>query len=96
MVQAHRRAFRNIHDDIEDLLAEDDRVMVRWRVGGKHRGEFMGMDPSGKRLAITGITVFRLSGGWVGGTGRQAPYTAWHELVLEPGQQHTMPPNTKH
>jgi D-lyxose ketol-isomerase len=28
--------------------------------------------------------------------GRQHTYTAWHEIVLHPGQQHTIPPNTLH
>jgi D-lyxose ketol-isomerase len=28
--------------------------------------------------------------------GRDATYTAWHELVLELGQRHTIPPDTKH
>jgi len=28
--------------------------------------------------------------------GREHTYTAWHEIVLHPGQQHTIPPNTLH
>lgn len=28
--------------------------------------------------------------------GREHAYTAWHEIVLHPGQQHTIPPNTLH
>ncbi len=29
-------------------------------------------------------------------TGREGTYTVWHEIVLEPGEQHTIPPDTKH
>jgi len=28
--------------------------------------------------------------------GREHTYTVWHEIVLRPGDQHTLPPNTKH
>ncbi len=28
--------------------------------------------------------------------GREGTYTVWHEIVLEPGEQHTIPPDTKH
>ena len=29
-------------------------------------------------------------------SGREHAYTVWHEIVLQPGQQYTIPPNTLH
>jgi D-lyxose ketol-isomerase len=28
--------------------------------------------------------------------GRESTYTVWHEIVLQPGDQYTLPPNTRH
>ena len=50
------------HFTIEDMIAEGDKVVVRWRNAGNHVGEFMGMAPSGKSFEIAGIDVHRLDG----------------------------------
>jgi SnoaL-like polyketide cyclase len=36
-------------------------VVTRWRASGTHQGEFRGIAPTGKPVAITGIGVFRFS-----------------------------------
>jgi steroid delta-isomerase-like uncharacterized protein len=56
-----RSAFPNFHTTIEDQIAEGDKVMTRWRMSGTHRGEFRGIAPTGKKLDITGIGIFRFS-----------------------------------
>jgi len=48
---------------LEDMVAEGDKVAVRWKGSSKHTGEFMGMPPTGKQLAITGISIIRIEGG---------------------------------
>ena len=50
------------HFTIEDMIAEDDKVVVRWTNAGTHAGEFMGMAPSGKRFQIAGIDIHRVDG----------------------------------
>lgn len=57
-----RGAFQP-HFTLEDIIAEGDRVVVRWINRGTHVGEFMGIPPTGKSFSITGIDIHRLSGG---------------------------------
>ena len=48
---------------LEDIVAEVDKVAVRWKVGCKHTGEFMGVPPTSKQLSMLGISIFRIEGG---------------------------------
>jgi serine phosphatase RsbU (regulator of sigma subunit) len=54
-------AFPDFHCAIEDQIAEDDRVMTRWRLRGIHQREFRGMAPTGMEVDINGIGIFRFS-----------------------------------
>lgn len=58
-----RGAFPDYHFDIKDLIAEGDKVVARVTVSGTHRGEMMGLAPTGRRVRTSGIEVFRLAGG---------------------------------
>ena len=60
-----RSAFPDFHTTIEDQIAEDDKVVTRWRMNGTHRGEFRGIAPTGAELEVTGIGIFRFSEGKV-------------------------------
>lgn len=51
------------HYTIEDIVAEDDRVVVRWTNQGTHVGELAGMPPTGKAFTIAGIDIYRVEGG---------------------------------
>jgi serine phosphatase RsbU (regulator of sigma subunit) len=54
-------AFPDLHCAIEDQIAEDDRVMTRWRLRGTHQREFRSMAPTGEQVEINGIGIFRFS-----------------------------------
>jgi steroid delta-isomerase-like uncharacterized protein len=58
-----RGAFPDYRFDIEDLVAEGDKVVARLTVSGTQRGEMMGLAPTGKHLRTAGIEVFRLKDG---------------------------------
>ncbi|KUO12053.1 ester cyclase [Streptomyces sp. DSM 15324] len=45
--------------EIEDQIAQDDRVCNRWTWRGTHKGDFMGLAATGKQVTMTGMTVFR-------------------------------------
>ncbi len=60
-----REAFPNFHSNIEDQIAEGDKVVTRWGMRGTHQGEFRGIVPSGKQITVTGIGIFRFSKGKV-------------------------------
>ena len=47
---------------VEDLIAEGDKVVVRWRNRGTHMGEFLGIPATGKEFSIEGINIYRIEG----------------------------------
>lgn len=58
-------AFPDFHCTIGDLIAEGDKVVVRLTCRGTHRGEFMGISPTGRQGNATAISILRFSGGKV-------------------------------
>jgi steroid delta-isomerase-like uncharacterized protein len=56
-------AFPDLDRQIEDLVAEGDRVVARWTAKGTHLGDFNGMPPTGKFATSSGITIFRIADG---------------------------------
>lgn len=60
-----RAAFPDIHFHVDTIVAEGDQVASRWTAHGTHRGELMGMPPTGKSATVTGIDIMRIAGGKV-------------------------------
>ena len=58
-----RTACPDIRVTIEDLIAEGDKVVVRWTSRGTHQGEFQGVLPTAKQVTVTGITINRFADG---------------------------------
>src|SRR5712692_10332933 len=58
-------AFTDLEIEIREPLAEGDRVAVAWTMRGTHQGDMMGLAPTGKRVAWSGITFYRIEGGKV-------------------------------
>ncbi len=56
-------AFPDWHPTIEDMIAEGDKVVVRFTGSGTHKGEFMGIPPTGKQLTMKAIAIHRIAGG---------------------------------
>jgi predicted ester cyclase len=48
---------------VEDLIAEVDKVAYRITYRGTHRGDFMGIRPTGKQVSFTGIAIDRFKDG---------------------------------
>ena len=60
----YRQAFPDLENSVEDMVAEGDKVVVRFRARGTHEGETEAFGPAtGKRMDITGITIKRLVDG---------------------------------
>jgi steroid delta-isomerase-like uncharacterized protein len=60
-VTEYRSAFSDIENISEDMVGEDDKVVNRWTLHARHTGEFRGIPATNKRIAITGIGIFRFS-----------------------------------
>ncbi len=56
-------AFPESEHIIEDIVAEGDKVVVRVTGRGVHRGEYLGVAPTGKRVRMSGIAIYRIAGG---------------------------------
>jgi steroid delta-isomerase-like uncharacterized protein len=54
-------AFSDFHINIEEQIAEGDKVVSRYTMRGTHQGDFRGMAPTGKEIEIKGVTIFRFS-----------------------------------
>lgn len=63
LCQAYFSAFPDLHITIDDLIAEGDKVVKVWTANSTNKGEFMGIPATGKRIAVTGIEVFRIADG---------------------------------
>jgi len=60
---AIRSALPDARYEVDDLIAEGDKVVVRWRLLGTHKGDFRGIAASGREIALKGIAIYRVEGG---------------------------------
>ncbi len=60
-----RAAFPDWRSVLEELVAEGDVVAERWTGHGTHRGEFQGIAPTGRRVAVPGVVFYRIRGGQI-------------------------------
>lgn len=67
-VSVYLTAFPDLHFTIEEQIAEGDKTVTRWTARGTHRGELMGIPPTGKQVTGTGITIIR----WANGKAEEA------------------------
>ena len=60
----YRQAFPDLQTTTDDMIAEGDKVVVRWTTSGTHQGETEAFGPpTGNRMEITGITIQRFAEG---------------------------------
>jgi steroid delta-isomerase-like uncharacterized protein len=60
-----RTAFPDWHERVLDVFGSADRVASRYVSTGTHRGTFWGIEPTGRRIEIEEISIFRIAGGRV-------------------------------
>ena len=64
-VLAHRKAFPDWTEEIVDTIAQGDRVAIRFISRGTNRGEFLGNPPTGNRVEISEVCIYRMSNGQI-------------------------------
>ncbi|HLV64908.1 MAG TPA: ester cyclase [Polyangiaceae bacterium] len=67
-VEAMRAGVPDIRFTVDDLVAEDDKVAIRWTWTGTQTGTLRGFPASNARVTNTGIAVYRLSDGKITGS----------------------------
>jgi predicted ester cyclase len=63
--RAMRAAFPDLRVTIEDMLADGDRVVTRQTFAGTHRGEWLGVPPTGRLVSWAVIDIVRLDGNMI-------------------------------
>jgi len=77
------------HTAIEDIIAEDDKVVARVRITGTHTGDFYGIPPTGKHIDLSGIYIVRIADGkivehWGEENGAEVLRQLGFKIKLEP------------
>lgn len=62
-VMAHRKAFPDWAEEVEDQIVDHNRVAVRFTSRGTNTGDFLGNPPTGNRVEISEVAIFRLENG---------------------------------
>jgi steroid delta-isomerase-like uncharacterized protein len=71
------RAFADLNITIQDQVAEGDRVVTRFTIRGIQEGEFAGLPPAGKPIAVTAISIHRIHNGQI-----QEGWLKWDALGM--------------
>ena len=61
--ESFRSAFPDIQVSVEDTVTEGDKIAARCIVRGTHRGEGVGIAPTGRPVEFTGMTIVRVRDG---------------------------------
>ena len=67
--------FSDLHFHVEEIIAEGERVVTRWRLTGTHDGEFLGHTPTGRKVDVDGVSIDTIRGGIV-----VSGFDAWDAL----------------
>ena len=63
LISMYRNAFPDTEFEIKDMILEGDKVGARITASGTHKGELMGIAPTGKRVSISGIVITQFRAG---------------------------------
>ena len=58
-------AFPDLRATVEDLIAEDDKVVARWTMRGTHENTVRDIPATGKKVTVNGVTIKRMANGKV-------------------------------
>lgn len=55
--------FPDLRFNIEDTIAEREKFVVSWIISGTHKGEFMEIPATGRKISVEGITIHHIRNG---------------------------------
>lgn len=58
-----RKAFPDMHVEVEKLVADEDNVAFAYTLTGTHKGEFMGVEATNKAVKVRGMQISRFKDG---------------------------------
>lgn len=78
LISMYREAFPDIRFHTGEMFADGEgRVAHRWTFTGTHQGEMMGVEPTGKKVEVSGVEINHLRDGRI-----SASYTVSDALGL--------------
>ena len=77
----YQAGLPDLHVTINDLVAEGDKVGVRRTYQGTHKGELLGVPPTGNHLQFAGISIFRLTRGKIAESWEQVNLLAMMQQI---------------
>jgi predicted ester cyclase len=80
VVSTMHGAHPDLRFTIDDLIAEDDRVTIRWTLHGTNTGPMLGRPPTGQPVELAAIVIFRIADGkiaerWAAWKPGRAPFS---------------------
>jgi steroid delta-isomerase-like uncharacterized protein len=74
-VREYRSAFPDLRIDIDELIVAGEKVVTRWTASGTHKGPLMGIPPTGRTSAVSGMEIAHFVNGKV-----VEDWTTWDTL----------------
>jgi steroid delta-isomerase-like uncharacterized protein len=71
------KSFPDLRFTIEDMIAENGKVVVSWIISGTHKSEFMDIPATGRKVSVEGITIHLIANGKI-----LDSYARWDPLGL--------------
>lgn len=69
--------YPDLEFTIEDTIAEKDKVVACWTITGTHKGDFMGVPATNKKVSVDGVTIHHLTNGKI-----MDSYSNWDALGM--------------
>ncbi len=69
--------YSDLRFNIEDMIAEQDKVVACWTFSGTHRGDYMGIPATNKKVSVDGMTIHHVAGGKI-----MDSYSNWDALGM--------------
>ena len=69
--------YPDLHWTIEDTIAENDKVVACWTISGTHKGDYMGIPATNKKVSVDGITIHHIADGRI-----MDSYSNWDVLGM--------------
>ena len=75
----YRAAAPELQATLDDILAEGEKVALRWSARGTHLGEWLGVPPTGHHFTMSGITIYRIAEG--------KAVEGWNSIEVNPTEE---------
>ena len=72
IVSAGRRAFPDVHYTVEDMVLGEEKAALRVTMRGTHQGDFLGVAPTGRTIAVQALQIEHLRDGQI--------VAHWHQI----------------